>query len=100
MKKVTKHVLFFTLLAIVACKQEVKEEKPLTSGILTEYMDTTVNPGDNFTQYVNGTWVKNTPIPDDKASYGVAYIIYEESEDNVKKIIEESAAGDFATRFR
>jgi putative endopeptidase len=96
MKKVTKHVLFFSLLAIAACKQEDKEEKPLTSGILTEYMDTTVEPGDNFTQYVNGTWVKNTPIPDDKASYGVAYMIYEESEDNVKKIIEESAAGDFA----
>ncbi len=96
MKKVTKHVLFFSLLAIVACKQEEKEEKPLTSGILTEYMDTTVEPGDNFTQYVNGTWLKNTPIPDDKASYGVAYMVYEESEENVKKIIEESAAGDFA----
>ncbi len=96
MKKVTKHVLFFSLLAIAACKQEEKEEKPLTSGILTEYMDTSVKPGDNFTQYVNGTWVKNTPIPDDKASYGVGYIVYEESEDNVKKIIEESASGDFA----
>ncbi|WP_297761939.1 M13 family metallopeptidase [uncultured Muriicola sp.] len=95
MKKVTKQVLFFSLLAIAACKQEEKEEKPLTSGILTEYMDTTVEPGDNFTQYVNGTWLKNTPIPDDKAAYGVAYIIYEESEENVKKIIEESAAGDF-----
>lgn len=96
MKKVTKHVLFFSLLAIIACKQEEKEEKPLTSGILTEYMDTSVEPGDNFTQYVNGTWLKNTPIPDDKASYGVAYMVYEESEENVKKIIEESAAGDFA----
>ena len=96
MKKVTKQVLFFSLLALAACKQEEKEEKPLTSGILTEYMDTSVEPGDNFTQYVNGTWLKNTPIPDDKASYGVAYMVYEESEENVKKIIEESAAGDFA----
>ncbi len=96
MKKVTRQVLFFSLLAIAACKQEEKEEKPLTSGILTEYMDTSVEPGDNFTQYVNGTWLKNTPIPDDKASYGVAYMVYEESEENVKKIIEESAAGDFA----
>ncbi len=96
MKKVTKHVLFFSLLAIIACKQEDKEEKPLASGILAEYMDTTVEPGDNFTQYVNGTWVKNTPIPDDKASYGVGYIVYEESEENVRKIIEESASGDFA----
>lgn len=96
MKKVTTHVLLFSLLAIAACKEEGKEQKELTSGVLSEYMDTTVNPGDDFTAYVNGTWVKNTEIPDDKASYGIGYILYEESEDNVKKIIEESAAGDFA----
>ncbi|NNE03184.1 MAG: peptidase M13 [Arenibacter sp.] len=96
MKKVTAHVLLFSLLAIAACKEEGKEQKELTSGILSENMDTTVNPGDDFTAYVNGTWVKNTEIPDDKASYGIGYIVYEESEDNVKKIIEESAAGDFA----
>ncbi len=96
MKKVTAHVLLFSLLAITACNQESKEVKELTSGILTENMDTSVNPGDDFTAYVNGTWVKNTEIPDDKASYGIGYILYEESEDNVKKIIEESASGDFA----
>ena len=59
-------------------------------------MDTLVNPGDDFTSFVNGTWVKNTEIPADKASYGVGYIVHEESEDNVKKIIEESSKGDFA----
>jgi putative endopeptidase len=96
MKKVTTHVLLLSMLAIAACNQESKEEKELSSGILSENMDTSVNPGDDFTAYVNGTWVKNTEIPDDKASYGIGYIVYEESEDNVKKIIEESAAGDFA----
>ncbi|WP_282054573.1 M13 family metallopeptidase [Maribacter luteus] len=91
-----------TFLAIVftgvSCKNEVKDDQPekaVTSGILTQYMDTLVNPGDNFTAYVNGTWVKNTEIPADKSSYGVGYIVHEESEDNVKKIIEESASGDF-----
>ena len=85
------------ILLSTACKTDTKEtpEKELTSGILTEYMDTSVNPGDDFTAYVNGTWVKNTEIPADKSSYGVGYIVHEESEDNVKKIIEESASGDF-----
>ena len=27
-------------------------------------------PGDNFYQYANGTWAKNTPIPADKSNYG------------------------------
>nr|WP_212744193.1 hypothetical protein [Maribacter sp. ACAM166] len=59
-------------------------------------MDTSVHPGDDFTSYINGTWVKNTKITADKLSYGVGYIVHEESEDNVKKIVEESASGDFA----
>ncbi|WP_273273483.1 M13 family metallopeptidase [Maribacter polysiphoniae] len=92
---------FSSALAIifaVGCKGEAEkmtDKKELVSGVYKEYMDTSVNPGDNFTAYVNGTWVKNTEIPADKASYGIGYILHEESEDNVKKIIEESASGDF-----
>ncbi|NNC61026.1 MAG: M13 family metallopeptidase [Eudoraea sp.] len=88
-------MLAVAFLTVASCKSDGKEEKELTSGVLTQYMDTLVKPGDNFTAYVNGTWVKNTPIPDDKASYGVGYIVHEESEENVKKIIEESSEGDF-----
>jgi putative endopeptidase len=33
-------------------------------------MDRSVLPGDNFYQFANGTWAKNTPIPPDKANYG------------------------------
>ncbi|MFS4456387.1 M13 family metallopeptidase [Maribacter sp. 2304DJ31-5] len=86
------------ILLVVACKTDIKEapEKELTSGILKEYMDTSVNPGDDFTAYVNGTWMKETEIPADKSSYGVGFIVHEESEDNVKKIIEKSASGDFS----
>ncbi|PIE99969.1 MAG: peptidase M13 [Maribacter sp.] len=82
----------------VSCENKVKDKQPekeSTSGVLTEYMDTSVNPGDNFAAYVNGTWVRNTDIPADKASYGIGYILREKSEDNVKEIIEESASGDF-----
>ena len=34
-------------------------------------MDTAVQPGDNFYEYANGTWAKNTPIPADKSNYGM-----------------------------
>ena len=101
MKKVPlfKSAAVMAILLVIGCKSDPKgnvENKELTSGILIQHMDTLVNPGDDFTSYVNGTWVKNTEIPADKASYGVGYIVHEESEDNVKKIIEESSKGTFA----
>lgn len=63
----------------------------LHSGVLLKNMDTTVIPGNNFTQYVNGTWMKTHEIPADKPSYGAGYILFEKSQDNVKAIIENAA---------
>ncbi len=94
-------LLTFSVTAFVSCKKEEEKEageetKELASGIIAKNMDTSVKPGDNFTAYVNGQWMKTTEIPADKSSYGIGTIVHEESEDNVKKIIEESASGDFA----
>ena len=87
------------LVLVTSCNTETKEptteEEPLKSGILKEYMDTLVTPGNNFMAYVNGTWLKNTEIPDDKSSYGIGYMVHEEAEENVKAIIEESASNGF-----
>ena len=74
----------------------VDEAPGLKSGINLEAMDTSVRPGDDFFSYVNGTWVAETEIPADKASYNMFNIIHEETQENVKTIIEASATGDFA----
>ncbi len=95
---IVKLLPLFILVISISCKKETeveKQEVALSSGVLKEYMDTQVKPGDDFAAYVNGTWIKNTEIPADKSSYGIGYILHEESEDNVKKIIEGSASGDF-----
>ena len=90
------------LLLLSACGQgpateAVPEEAaPLSSGINTQYMDTSVKPGDDFFMYVNGTWIAETEIPADKASYGGFRILRDEAQDDVKVIIEASATGDFA----
>ena len=60
-------------LLLSACNQ-----KELTSGINKKNMDTLVSPGDNFANYVNGTWYKNTKIPADKASYGAFDLLYDQ----------------------
>jgi len=91
------------LFALAACSQEqaatqtTAEDAPaLRSGIDLTAMDTSVRPGDDFFSYVNGTWVAETEIPADKASYNMFNIINEETQENVKAIIEASATGDFA----
>lgn len=80
---------FFLLLCFTLSAGDISK---LNSGIYLDNFDTTVKPQDDFFQYVNGTWLKNTEIPADKPSYGAFYMIYEEAEKNLRTIIEESAA--------
>jgi len=68
----------------------------LKSGLYLKDMDVSIKPGDDFNAYVNGAWVAKTEIPADKASYGVGYIVHEESQANIKAIIDESASGKFS----
>jgi len=68
----------------------------LKSGLYLKDMDDSIKPGDDFNAYVNGAWVAKTEIPADKASYGVGYIVHEESQANIKAIIDESASGKFS----
>jgi putative endopeptidase len=90
------------LLLTAACGQQAEEQhaaeqpKELRSGIGVDGMDVSVRPGDDFFAYVNGRWVEATEIPADKARYGSFDILRDESQENVKAIIEESASGDFA----
>lgn len=55
-------------------------------------MDTTVNPGDDFFEYVNGTWIKNNPIPADKNSWSAFQELYERNRENIRSIIETAAS--------
>ncbi len=71
-------------------------KKAMHSGLRLQNMNRSVRPGDDFNAYVNGGWIDSTEIPADKASYGIGYIVHEESQDNVKKIIEDASTGRFA----
>ena len=85
---------------VLSCDSNKKDntiagETELKLGILIENMDTKVIAGNDFTAYVNGSWMSKTDIPEDKGSYGAGYMVHEQSEKDVKAIIEESAAGGF-----
>src|SRR5690348_4304799 len=55
-------------------------------------MDKSVKPGDDFWEYVNGTWDKNTPIAADRASAGPFVTLSDKSEKDVREIVEQLAS--------
>jgi putative endopeptidase len=62
------------LLVMVSCKNEQQNEAVIIPGIVVENMDNTVLPNDDFYKYVNGNWLENTEIPEDRSSWGSFYI--------------------------
>ncbi|NNE05282.1 MAG: M13 family metallopeptidase [Xanthomonadales bacterium] len=76
--------------------QAAPEVEEVHSGVLVDNMDTAIRPGDDFNVFVNGGWMASAEIPADRASNTVGLQVHEEATENVRKIIEESAEGDFA----
>ena len=55
-------------------------------------MDRSIQPGDDFYDYVNGAWSKNTPIPADKANYGSFDLLQDLSRERTHGILEAAKA--------
>ncbi len=54
-------------------------------------MDTTVQPGNDFWQYANGTWLKQTEIPADRSSWGPSGVLTELTDRRTGDLIKEVA---------
>jgi putative endopeptidase len=54
-------------------------------------MDRSVKPGDNFFEYANGTWLKQTEIPADRSTYGGSVILIELTDRRVADLIQQTA---------
>ena len=55
-------------------------------------MDKSVQPGDDFYAYANGTWAKNTAIPADKSNYGMFTALADLSQKRTQEILEAAKA--------
>jgi len=62
----------------------------------TATMDLTVKPGDNFFEYVNGKWEKQTTILPTESSAGAALEMYNRTKDHLHEILDSAAKGGFA----
>ncbi|WP_018616509.1 M13 family metallopeptidase [Segetibacter koreensis] len=56
--------------------------------IETQYMDSSVKPGDNFFLFVNGRWIKNTTIPPTESGVGSFLDVYNGTKGHLKSILD------------
>jgi putative endopeptidase len=63
----------------------------LTSGIDLGAIDPSVRPQDDFFRHVDGLWLKNTPIPADRASISSSAELHEKTQLQLRGLIDASA---------
>ena len=78
-------------LGTTSCGNKAAETKA-EPAINSANMDTTVNPGDDFYQFANRSWLKNNPIPDEYSRYGAFEVLDEENYVQLKTIFAEASA--------
>lgn len=89
-----KKLLFLTLpiaigaVAIFTGCSKPKKDTP--KGFDRAMMDTTVAPQEDFYQYSVGKWLQENPIPDDQTLWGGFIMLREETNSQVKTIIDEA----------
>ncbi|ADV47707.1 Endothelin-converting enzyme 1 [Cellulophaga algicola DSM 14237] len=87
-----KNKIIIALLGICltySCKNKKSETaaKEPSRGIILANMDTTISPKTNFYEFVNGNWLKNTKIPEDRSSWGGFSVLRKSTDADVLKII-------------
>lgn len=87
------HFLIAGSLAIIGCKNEANKnvndiaKEVIIPGIVLENMDTLVSPKNDFYNYVNGNWMKNTEIPADRTRWGGFSVLRKSTDKDVLNII-------------
>lgn len=79
------------LLSMVSCKNETQKEAIAQTeeipGIILDNMDPSVNPKEDFYNYVNGNWVKNSKIPDDETRWSGFTILRKTTRNDMLDIV-------------
>ena len=72
-----------------SCKEDSKDTAQVEKipGIVLENMDTSIDPKQDFYNYVNGSWMKNTEIPADRPSWGGFSVLSKSTDTDVLEIL-------------
>ncbi len=81
--------LFLVLITLSGFSQNYAQQNGV--GIDLSLMDTSLSPKDNFFNFVNGTWLKNTEIPADRPRWGSFDELRKRTDFDALAILEEAA---------
>ena len=82
--------LLFLSAVTFSCNQ--KSDTAETNNLLdTTGIDKSVRPQDDFFNYVNGIWIKRTEIPASESSWGSFAILYQNTQQNIKNLLDSCA---------
>jgi endothelin-converting enzyme/putative endopeptidase len=66
----------------------------LSSGIDMSGFDPNVRIQDDLFDHVNGKWLAETELPPDRAAWGTAYQLHEQSQEDIRVLVEEVSAAE------
>lgn len=86
-----QHIIYIIIFLFISCtRNQNSAPQRSSSDILSSNMDTTIAPGDNIFQYINGNWLKQNPIPSDEYYWGIYNLVLNETYDKLIKICEDA----------
>ncbi len=83
---------FALLIAGPAGPESSAADAPTRSGVDRAFVSPDVRPQDDLFRHVNGEWLDHSPIPADRPLDGAFYKLRDQSEADLRAIIEETAA--------
>lgn len=74
-----------TICLLNTINMNFKNPDPATD---TSEFDSSINPANNFYEFVNNKWTQNTNIPNDKSAWGNFHILAEKNEIRLREILD------------
>jgi endothelin-converting enzyme/putative endopeptidase len=74
----------------------LRADSSAVSGIETANFSSRLKPGENFYEYVNEGWLKNTDIPADQSNYGSFSVLDDQVKEATRQLIEQAAQSQAA----
>lgn len=85
-----KLLIILVITGAISCKN-TESQKETVKDAFSVNIDSTINPADDFFDYANGKWIKDNPIPSEESSWGIGYMVINETQQKLREISEDAA---------
>jgi putative endopeptidase len=92
--KILKSIFFCSAILTIFSCQNSKSDREKIPGINLDLMNTEITPNDDFFNYVNGKWLDNTEIPDDRTSWGSFAELRQRTDEDALGILKSAMSDD------